>query len=112
MAIIHAKAEDFDQIIASHPKILLNFWAEWCAPCRCFWPTLDQYAELENNGVQVVKVNVDKQKVLAERFKVKGIPNSLVIVNGDVKGMIAGIVSCDELYQRVESFITQQKREA
>ncbi|MHC5251551.1 thioredoxin family protein [Listeria kieliensis] len=107
MAIIHAKEDDFDQIIASHPKILLNFWAEWCAPCRCFWSTLDQYAEIENRGIQIVKVNVDKQRKIADRFKVKGIPNSFVIVDGEVRGMITGKMSCDELSKRVETLIAK-----
>nr|WP_221635719.1 thioredoxin family protein [Listeria aquatica] len=107
VAIIHAKEDDFDQIIASHSKILLNFWAEWCAPCRCFWLTLDQYAERENEDIQVVKVNVDKQRKIADRFKVKGIPNSFVIVDGEVKGRITGTVSCDELMKQVETFIAE-----
>ncbi|MCH2746424.1 thioredoxin family protein, partial [Listeria monocytogenes] len=47
MAIIFAKEDDLEEIISSHPKILLNFLAEGCAPCRCFWPTLEQFAEME-----------------------------------------------------------------
>ncbi|EHG9400644.1 thioredoxin family protein [Listeria monocytogenes] len=103
MAIIFAKEENLEEIISSHPKILLNFWAEWCAPCRCFWPTLEQFAEMEEGNVQVVKINVDKQHALAQKFDVKGIPNSLVLVDGEIKGGIAGIVSCDELRSRFKS---------
>ncbi len=105
MAIIHAKEEELDELISNHPRILLNFWAEWCAPCRCFWPTLDRFSEMEGEFIQVVKVNIDKERPLAERFQVKGIPNSIVIVDGEIKGSIAGIVSCEELRSRVKSFI-------
>ncbi|MBC2354350.1 thioredoxin family protein [Listeria welshimeri] len=103
MAIIFAKEDNLEEIISSHPKILLNFWAEWCAPCRCFWPTLEQFSEMEEGNVQVVKINVDKQRALARKFDVKGIPNSLVLVDGEIKGAIAGIVSCDELRSRFKS---------
>ncbi|WP_099221700.1 thioredoxin family protein [Listeria costaricensis] len=104
MEIIHAKKEDFEEIIDRYPRILLNFWAEWCAPCRCFWPTLEQFQEAEQGNIQVVKINVDRQRELAAQFKIKGIPNSLVIVNGEIKGQVAGIVSCDELRSRFKSF--------
>ncbi|AIS58488.1 thioredoxin family protein [Listeria ivanovii] len=105
MAIIFAKEENLEEIISSHPKILLNFWAEWCAPCRCFWSTLEQFSEVEEGNIQVVKINVDRERALAQQFDVKGIPNSLVLVDGEIKGAIAGIVSCEELRSRFRSLV-------
>ncbi|PWR44095.1 thioredoxin, partial [Listeria monocytogenes] len=74
-----------------------------CAPCRSIRPTLEQISEVEEGNVQVEKINVDKQRALAQKLDVKGIPNSLVLVDGEIKGGIAGKVSYDEQRIRYKS---------
>ncbi|EUJ28637.1 thioredoxin family protein [Listeria grayi] len=80
MAILHAKKENFEEILENHPLILLNFWAEWCAPCRAFIETLVTLDE--NEPVQVVKINTQREEELMERFEVQGLPYSIILKNG------------------------------
>jgi thioredoxin 1 len=82
---IQLTAANFDsEVVKSGVPVLVDFWAEWCMPCRMIAPSLEQIAEAYNGRYKIGKVNVDKETELAEKFQVQSIPTILVFKNGEV----------------------------
>lgn len=95
MPVIYANAENFQETVASG-TIILDFYADWCAPCRMIGPVLEQIAE-ENKDLKVVKVNVDENIELANNFGVRGIPALFVLKEGKTVAQRAGFMPKDAL---------------
>jgi thioredoxin len=85
----------FGQTIAAEPLVIVDFWAEWCAPCRMFAPIFQQLAnEMEGQAV-FAKVDVDKESRLAEELAVSSIPTLILFKNGQQVERIVGVRSKD-----------------
>ena len=83
MAVIELTKQNFQSEVAeSKEKVLIDFWASWCGPCRMVSPIVDETAEESPAGVKVCKVNVDEQPELAQQFQVMSIPTLLVMKDG------------------------------
>ncbi|MGN0522360.1 MAG: thioredoxin [Eubacterium sp.] len=95
--ITEITAENFEnEVIKSDKPVLLDFWAQWCGPCRMMSPIVDEFAE-ENENIKVGKVNVDEQKELALRFEIMSIPTLLVFKEGKMVNKSAGLISKAEI---------------
>lgn len=84
---------------------LVDFWAEWCAPCRMMTPVLDQLAEEFAGRATVAKVNVDNEPDLAANFQVSSIPTLLVIKDGEMVQQFIGVTSKNDLKAAIEKAI-------
>ena len=96
---------DFEQKVKDG-VVLVDFWAEWCAPCRRLAPTVDQLAEEYNGRVTVAKVNIDDNPVTPNRFFVRGIPTLLLFKNGDLKETIVGLQAKDDLVRVIDKHLS------
>lgn len=83
MSVLKVTKENFTEILKSDKKVLIDFYADWCGPCRMVSPLVDQIAE-ENPQYLVAKVNVDEQPELSAEFNVSSIPMLVVMKNGEV----------------------------
>ena len=84
MSAININENNFhSEVINSEKKVLLDFWAPWCGPCRMVVPIVEEIAE-ERSDIKVVKINVDENPELASRFGVMSIPTLMVMENGQV----------------------------
>ncbi len=90
MAIVEINKSDFQDILKSNKKILLDFYASWCAPCKTLAPVLEKVAE-ENPDVLIGKINVDEEPELVTEFCVSGIPFLVVIKNGEIVSRASGV---------------------
>ena len=83
-------AEFEDQVLKSDTPVLVDFWAEWCGPCRVLGPTLESLAEDYDGKVRIAKVNVDESPDLASAFGIRSIPTIVAFKNGEPTGMTVG----------------------
>src|SRR5580765_3617420 len=82
--------------------VVVDFWAEWCGPCRMLGPILDQIADEKAGAVKVAKVNVDDSPNLAAKFNVRAIPMLAYFKGGEFKESVAGVQSKDAIVRKLE----------
>lgn len=92
MAALKITSENFEkEVLESKEPVLLDFWAQWCAPCRMLSPVVDEVAA-EVEGVKVGKINVDDENALAAKFNVMSIPTLVVIKDGQEVNRSTGVI--------------------
>ena len=89
MSVMHVSAADFERLIAGDKPVLLDFYADWCGPCRMLAPAMEEIAE-EHPEIVVGKVNVDEEPALAKQFGIVSIPFVALIRNGAVAATALG----------------------
>lgn len=92
MSIVNLNSENFDkEVLQSEMPVLIDFWANWCGPCRMMHPVVEEIANSMNETIKVCKVNIDEATELAERYNVMTIPTFLVIKGGKEAGRTIGV---------------------
>jgi thioredoxin 1 len=89
-------------VLQSAKPVLVDFWAEWCAPCRMIAPTIDAIAEQYAETAEVVKVNVDDNSGTAQRYGIKGIPTLILFSGGKEVERVVGATSKDSISRMIE----------
>ena len=93
--IEHGSGKNFDELVSSG-VVLVDFFAEWCGPCRMLGPVLADFAS-SRSDIKIVKINVDEEGELARRFGVMGIPTMVLFKDGNEVKKNVGFMSLDEL---------------
>jgi thioredoxin 1 len=97
----------FDQdVLQSDKPMLVDFWAEWCAPCRMLAPTIDAIAEQFGANAGVVKVNVDDNTATAQRYGIKGIPTLILFSGGKEVERVVGATSKESIARMIEKHVS------
>ena len=102
--IVHVSDASFEaDVLQSEIPALVDFWAEWCGPCKMIAPILDEIADEYDGKIKVCKINVDSNPETAAKFNVRGIPTLLVFKNGVVEATKVGALSKGQLTEFVDS---------
>ncbi len=104
MSIVHVTDDSFDaEVLKADRPVLVDFWAEWCGPCKMIAPILDQVAGDYADRLKVAKVDVEAAQSTAMKFGIRSIPTLILFRNGVVEAQHVGIVSRDQLNKLLES---------
>lgn len=103
MSIIELNSENFDQETGNTTMpILIDFWAEWCGPCKMMGPVVEKIAEENSDTIKVCKVNVDNSPELAQKFNIMSIPTFIVMRDGSIKASSVGVQSKEQLLNLID----------
>ncbi|HOP09388.1 MAG TPA: thioredoxin [Candidatus Methanofastidiosa archaeon] len=102
---ITATDDNFDKLLEDNPVLLVDFWAEWCMPCKMFAPTVTEFAKETQGKIAVAKLNVDEARNTAMRFNVMSIPTSMLFKEGKLVDKLTGAVSKQMLKQFVDRYV-------
>jgi thioredoxin 1 len=95
-----------DEVLKSDTPVLVDFWAEWCGPCRAIGPVVEEIANDYDGNVSVGKLNVDKENQLAMEYGVRSIPALLIFNNGTVVNQIVGAVPKNRITDILDTVIS------
>ncbi|CAL4324679.1 thioredoxin [Buchnera aphidicola] len=96
--IVNVTNVNFDTIVLKNKKpLILDFWAEWCSPCKIFLPILEEISKEYKNSLQIAKVNVDDCKEITEKYSIQSIPTILFFNNKKFISSHSGVISIQEL---------------
>lgn len=99
-------ADNFEnEVLKSEVPVLVDFYADWCGPCKMMAPVIAQMAEKYDGKVKVGKCNIDEEDGLARMYRVMNIPNMKIFVKGEAVGNIVGAVSPDELEAEIKKVL-------
>ena len=102
----HLKAADFEvQVVNSHVPVLIDFYAEWCGPCKMLAPIVDQIADELEGSIKVFKIDVDQDQELAAKFNIMSIPNLLIFKNGTAVDRLVGVMPKEQLLEKLNAHL-------
>ncbi len=102
--IKHLTANTFNQHIKGGIAIV-DFWAEWCMPCKVMMPILNELANTTHAKFKIYKVNVDQQRYLAERFKIRNIPTLIIFKNGKEVKRLIGVKTKEQIVNEINKLL-------
>ena len=103
-AAVSVDEANFDQeVVKSAHPVVVDFWAEWCGPCKMIAPILDEIAKEKAGAVKVAKVNVDDNRSLSARYNIRAIPTLLFFKTGQLRDQVTGMTSKKDLLTRLEA---------
>ena len=104
--IIHLSDSTFEmQVLNSGNPVLVDYWAEWCGPCKMIAPILDEIADEYREKLTVAKINIDQNQETPRKYAVRGIPTLMIFKDGEIAGTKVGAISKSQLSAFIDSII-------
>ena len=104
--IKHASDTSFEaDVLQSDTPVLVDFWAEWCGPCKAIAPTLDELAKAYDGKLQIVKVNVDENRNVPAKYGIRGIPTLMMFKGGEHLATQVGAMSKTQLTELIDKHL-------
>lgn len=106
MSVLKITKENYEtEVLKSDKLVLIDFYADWCGPCKMMSPIIDEIAEEVGDKIKVGKINVDENQELAMEYEVMSIPTIIILQNGEVKNSFVGVRKNEEIISCLEKMI-------
>ncbi len=106
MSLMNITDSQFDtEVKSASTPVLVDFWAEWCGPCRALGPKLEEIASEMGESIKVVKVNVDENKEIAQNFAIRSIPTMIIFKDGSDVETLMGNLPKEEIVSKIQSHL-------
>ena len=105
MATINVGEKEFETLIKESPIVFVDFWAEWCGPCKMIGPILEELSAEYGDKIQIAKMNVDENQGVPAQFNIRGIPTLILFKNGTVAAQKVGALAKSQLSAFIDSNI-------
>lgn len=102
---METKPQSFQQLISGDKPVVVDFFAEWCGPCKMMKPILDEFKGMVGDRATVIKIDVDKNPAAAQAYGVRGVPTLAIFKNGSVVWRKAGVMSAAQLQNALQPFL-------
>lgn len=96
--------QNFNDLVSSSTPTLVDFYAEWCGPCKMMGPILEDLKNSMGDDVRIVKIDVDKNPAAAAKFSVRGVPTLMVFKEGEMKWRQSGVLQANQLQQIISQY--------
>ncbi|GMR23914.1 MAG: thioredoxin [Acidobacteriota bacterium] len=97
-------------VLSSKLPVVVDFWADWCAPCKIMAPTIEALARELDGRARVGKLNVDENSVVSDRYEIRGIPTVMIFENGEVIEQVVGVTSKEYLAELIDEHLERIER--
>ncbi len=105
-SVVHVTESNFEEeVVNSDVPVLVDFWAEWCGPCKMIAPILDEIAKEYGEKLKICKIDVDSNPEIAPKFGIRGIPTLIMFKDGNAESTKVGAVSKSQLVEFVDEII-------
>ena len=105
-SVLHVSDSEFNEtVLKANGPVLVDYWAEWCGPCKMIAPVLDEIAKDYDGKLTVVKLNIDQNPKTPQQYGVRGIPTLMLFKNGEVEATKVGALTKSELAKFIDSNI-------
>lgn len=96
-------SQNFSQIIQSETPVLIDFYADWCGPCKMLAPILKEVKTELGESIKIIKIEVDKNELLAAKYQVRGVPTMMLFANGEQKWRQSGVLQKDDIINVIKA---------
>lgn len=104
--VLHVNDSDFNEtVIKANGPVLVDYWAEWCGPCKMIAPILDEIAKDYEGKLKVAKLNIDENPATPQHYGVRGIPTLMLFVDGEVEGTKVGALTKSQLAAFIDNYL-------
>jgi len=96
-------SQNFSQIIQSETPVLIDFYADWCGPCKMLSPILKEVKTELGESIKIIKIDVDKNELLAAKYQVRGVPTMMLFANGEQKWRQSGVLQKNDIINVIKA---------